>query len=56
MNPIHRKRINKFCDILVNNINIVTIWPFLIRNKIFNRDDHGHKSLTHNLLAYSESV
>ena len=41
MDPIHRKRIDKYCDILVNNINIVTIWPFLIRNIIFNRDDHN---------------
>ena len=41
MDPIHRKRIDKYCDLLVNNIDIVTIWPFLIRNKIFNRDDHN---------------
>ena len=41
MDPIHRKKIDKYCDLLVNNIDIVTIWPFLIRNKIFNRDDHN---------------
>ena len=36
----HRKKIDKYCDFLVSNIDIVTIWPFLIRNKVFNRDDH----------------
>nr|XP_031847606.1 caspase-3 isoform X2 [Nomia melanderi] len=39
MNQKHRDVIDMYCEILVPRININTLWPKLLENKIFNRDD-----------------
>lgn len=39
MNIEHRKRIDINCDKIVPKINIFKLWPKLLENEIFNRDD-----------------
>ncbi|KAK2583366.1 hypothetical protein KPH14_009359 [Odynerus spinipes] len=39
MNIEHRKRIDIYCDKIVPKINIIKLWPKLLDNEIFNRDD-----------------
>ncbi|KAI4495688.1 hypothetical protein M0802_008523 [Mischocyttarus mexicanus] len=39
MNVEDRKKLDIYCDIAVHKINIINLWPKLIKNKIFNIDD-----------------
>lgn len=39
MNQKHRDVIDMCCEIIVPRINLNTLWPKLLENKIFNRDD-----------------
>nr|XP_033339323.1 caspase Dronc-like [Megalopta genalis] len=39
MNQNHRETIDFYCEHIVSRINLNTLWPKLLENKIFNRDD-----------------
>ncbi|XP_076645401.1 death regulator Nedd2-like caspase [Halictus rubicundus] len=39
MNQKHRDTIDSYCEDIVPKINLNTLWPKLLENKIFNRDD-----------------
>lgn len=39
MNQKHRDAIDSCCEDIVPRINVVKLWPKLLENKVFNRDD-----------------
>ncbi|XP_078033623.1 death regulator Nedd2-like caspase isoform X2 [Augochlora pura] len=39
MNQNHRETIDRYCEHIVPRINLNSLWPKLLENKIFNRDD-----------------
>ena len=39
MEPKHRQRIDSLCDLIVRQVDIKALWPYLFINGIFNYDD-----------------
>ena len=39
MEQKHRKRIDLLCDLIVSQVDIKALWPYLFINGIFNYDD-----------------
>ena len=39
MGQKHRKRIDFLCDLIVRQVDIKALWPYLFINGIFNYDD-----------------
>ena len=39
MEQKHRKRIDLLCDLIVRQVDIKALWPYLFMNGIFNYDD-----------------
>ena len=39
MEQKHRKRIDLLCDLIVRQVDIKVLWPYLFINGIFNYDD-----------------
>lgn len=39
MNQKHRETLDLCCEKIIPKINIIRLWPKLLENKIFNRDD-----------------
>ncbi|XP_043518327.1 caspase-6 isoform X1 [Frieseomelitta varia] len=39
MDQKHRETLNSCCEEIIPKINIIKLWPKLLQNKIFNRDD-----------------
>lgn len=39
MNQKHRDTIDLYCEDIVPRINLNKLWPKLLENKVFNRDD-----------------
>ena len=39
MEPRHRQRIDLICDVIVRQIDMKALWPYLFKNGIFNYDD-----------------
>ena len=37
----HRQRIDLFCDLIVRQVDIKALWPYLFINGIFNFDDYN---------------
>ena len=39
MEPKHRQRIDLLCDLIVRQVDMKALWPYLFLNGIFNYDD-----------------
>ena len=39
MEQKHRKRIDLLCELIVRQVDIKALWPYLFMNGIFNYDD-----------------
>ena len=39
MEPKHRQRIDLYCDLIVRQVDMKALWPYLFLNGIFNYDD-----------------
>ncbi|XP_051156955.1 uncharacterized protein LOC127278982 [Leptopilina boulardi] len=39
MEEIHRKKLDQLCEELILYIDMNILWPLLLKNKIYNRDD-----------------
>ena len=41
METRHRQRIDLLCDLIVSQVDIKALWPYLFINRIFNYDDYN---------------
>ena len=41
MEPKHRQRIDLLCDLIVRQVDIKALLPYLFINRIFNYDDYN---------------
>ena len=41
METIHRQRIDLLCDLIVRQVDIKTLWPYLLMKGIFNFNDYN---------------
>ena len=39
MDHSHRRRLDAFCEALIPYIDMTILWPYLIQNRIYDRDD-----------------
>ncbi|XP_033219724.1 uncharacterized protein LOC117174601 [Belonocnema kinseyi] len=39
MDYSHRRRLDAFCEVLIPHIDMTVLWPYLIQNRIYDRDD-----------------
>ena len=39
MHPQHRRQIDRYCDEISPDIDMVKLWPVLVSSKVFNWDD-----------------
>ena len=49
MEPKHRQRIDLLCDLIVRQVDIKALWPYLFKNGIFNYDDCNVPNLSQNI-------
>ena len=39
MDYSHRRRLDVLCETLIPHIDMTTLWPYLLQNGIYDRDD-----------------
>ena len=49
MEQKHRKHIDLLCELIVRQVDIKALWPYLFMNGIFNYDDYNVPNWSQNI-------